>query len=51
MFINMNSVRAQSQKNLNYGYKKKNRIKVYARVHNKDPTLVTDWVESYYDTY
>ena len=48
----MNSVSAHSKKVYNSGYKKKERVKVYARVHNnKDKTLVSDWLDSFYDEY
>ena len=51
MFVNMNSVSAQSKKIYNSGYKKKERVKVYARVQKKDSTMVSDWLESFYDEY
>ena len=51
MFVNMNSVGAQSKKIYNSGYKKKERVKVYARVHRKDSTMVSDWLDSFYDEY
>lgn len=51
MFVNMNSVSAESKKNCNSAYKKKERVKIYARVHKKDSTLVSDWLESFYDEY
>lgn len=51
MFVNMNSVFAHAKKNVNSGYKKKERVKTYARVHKKDFTLVYDWIESFYDEY
>lgn len=51
MFVNMKSVFAHAKKNVNSGYKKKERVKTYARVHKKDFTLVHDWIESFYDEY
>ena len=51
MFVNMNSVSAQSKKIYNHRYKKKEHVKVYARVHKKDFTLISDWLESFYDEY
>lgn len=51
MFVNMNSVSAQSRKLCNSEYKKKERVKVYARIHKKDSNLVRDWLESFYDEY
>ena len=51
MFVNMNSVIANNKKAINSGYKKKERVKVYARVHNKDKNLVSDWLNSFYDEY
>lgn len=51
MFVNMKSVSAHSEKVYNSTYKKKERVKVYARVHNKTKTLVLDWFDSFYDEY
>lgn len=51
MFVNMNSVNSQSKKINNSGYKKKERVKIYSRVHKKDFTLVSDWLDSFYDEY
>lgn len=51
MFVNMQSVSNQAKKNYNTTYKKKERVKIYNRIHRKDPNLVIDWLESFYDEY
>ena len=51
MFVNMYSVSAHSKKTTNMSYKKNERVKVYARVHNKDSSLLHDWLSSFYDEW
>ena len=47
----MNSVIAHTKKIQNKAMKKKERTKIYARVHKKEKNLVEDWVNSFYDEY
>ena len=45
MFVHMTSIKALRKKIHNSGYKKKERVKVYARTHKKEHNLIDDWVE------
>ena len=51
MFVNMYSVTTQSKKINNMSYRKNERVKTYARVHNKDSSLLNDWLNSFYDEW
>ena len=51
MFMNMNAKKAEETKLYNASFKKKQRVKVYPRVHNKDKNLVQDWLDSFYDEH
>ena len=47
----MKCVTVQEKKNKNKAMKKKERTKVYSRVHKKEKNLVEDWFNSFYDEY
>lgn len=51
MFVNQNAKHANLTKIANSSFKKKERKKIYPRVHNKERNLVRDWLDSFYDEY